>query len=792
MKNIGQNGRHSYMISTSRLSLLLLGAASFSLIGQAQEEDILLQDTIVVKAERSNPMLANVEPEASINVAELRSFGADSLASLLSDLEPLTRSSRGDGEPAILLNGRRVSGFREIRNYPPEALARVEILPETVALKFGFRADQKVINFVLRDRFHAMTGAASFAAPTEGGQFNSEIDISNLRIRNDRRWNADFNIEHNDALFESDRDIVSNNEESADRSLQPERLMTSLTGSYSHFLQGDVAATYTIGLDVGDQVREISQAGTLQTRDRDIDSLGANASFVFNKVNNDWNWTLSGRAIYEDSDNQTEPALLTGFSNRSRSTSDLISLEGVVFFKLAQLPAGDAVSTLNVGAEAENLTAQSLRSDTLVRTELSRDSLNAQINFDVPLFDRNMAGNPFGDISLNLNARRDDLSDSGTLETYGLGLTWHPMPTLQIIASSAHTEDAPTLQSLGKPLTLIDDARVFDFSTGATLDGIERLSGGNINLRPETRKVRDLNLSWDAFEEPKVKFNMAYSDTEIEDAIFTPPGLTPTIEAAFPERVVRDSSSELVRLDLRPINIAESKRREISYGLNWSKKLLGPERPDFNPEERQQLRKIFFQRLDEEDRARVEERIAEREANRAALGDGRSQGTRRSRRSSGRLFASFKHTAVLKDILQISPDAPRLDLLDGDAIDNRGGTIAHKIIAQTGASRGPLRAFMRVRWQSGTEFIDRSGTGLRYDDLTTANVRFQYNFGNDPKLLLDYPFLDSTRVSLSVDNLFDAKQQVTDLTGSVPLKFQSDLLDPLGRTVSLKFRKLYY
>lgn len=792
------------MTSNFRLPLLFAGAVSFTLNGLAQEEDLLLQDAIIVEGSRSNPMLADVEPEVSLDFAEIRSYGAESLQDLLADLAPLTNSNRGSGAPAILLNGRRISGFREIRNYPPEALARVEILPEAVALKFGFRADQKVINFILRDRFHALTGAGRLAAPTEGGQVIAETDLSNLRIRDERRWNVDLTVEHQDALFESDRDIISLAPEPADRSLQPEQVTVGVTGSYSHFLPGDVAATYTLGLDASDQQRSIAQTGTPETLGRDTDTWGATASFVLNKVYNDWNWSVNGRVARQETDSQTEPAVLTGVSDRTESRSDQASLDAVGFFKLAELPAGDLVTTIKAGAEAEDFSALSDQSETILRTDLSRESLNAQIIFDAPLLDRDMAGNPFGAVSLNANARMDDVSDAGRLDTFGAGLTWHPTETLQIIASTARTEDAPTLQELGNPLSAVENARVFDFATGTTVDGVERLTGGNPDLRPETRTVRDLNLSWDPLKDHDVTFNLAYTETDIEDAILAFPGLMPEIEAAFPDRVLRDASAALIQIDARPINIVESTKREISYGLNWSIQLPRPERPDLEPEERRQLREILFQRLDEEDRARIEQRIAEREARRAAGGGARAQGARPGRggrpggrggrgpRGAGRLFVSLNHTAILEDTLQISPGAPRLDLLDGDAISDRGGSSEHQLTAQAGASRGPLGAFLRVRWQSGTELVDGSGTGLRFDDLTTTSLRLQYNFGNHPKLLLKYPFLDSTRLSFGVDNLFDAKQQVSDLTGSVPITYQPDLLDPQGRTVSIRIRKLFY
>ena len=39
--------------------------------------------------------------------------------------------------------------------------------------------------------------------------------------------------------------------------------------------------------------------------------------------------------------------------------------------------------------------------------------------------------------------------------------------------------------------------------------------------------------------------------------------------------------------------------------------------------------------------------------------------------------------------------------------------------------------------------------------------------------------------------MFDAKPRVRDAAGGVPLSYQPDLLDPLGRTVMISFRKLF-
>src|SRR3546814_7288510 len=96
-----------------------------------------------------------------------------------SDL-PQTRSGRGrgGGRPVILVNGRRISGFGAVRNIPPEAIAKVEIFPEEVALQYGYSATERVVNFVLKPDFRQVSAEAEAGVPTQGGQFKSELERS--------------------------------------------------------------------------------------------------------------------------------------------------------------------------------------------------------------------------------------------------------------------------------------------------------------------------------------------------------------------------------------------------------------------------------------------------------------------------------------------------------------------------------------------------------------------------------------------------------------------------------------
>ncbi len=136
-------------------------------------------DTIVVNGLRQRgKVLGDIPPEVTLDAQDIRAIGASSIAELLQELAPQTRSARGrgGGMPIVLIGGKRVSGFAEIRNIPPEAIARVEILPEEVALKYGYRADQRVVNFVLRDRFRAVTGDVDLGGPVQGGRTSAQAE----------------------------------------------------------------------------------------------------------------------------------------------------------------------------------------------------------------------------------------------------------------------------------------------------------------------------------------------------------------------------------------------------------------------------------------------------------------------------------------------------------------------------------------------------------------------------------------------------------------------------------------
>lgn len=181
-------------------------------IAEEEQSEENASNEIVVIAERIRGSVdTDVPPVEELNEADIAAVGASSLTDLVAAVSPQTNSGRGrgGGQPVILLNGQRISGFRELRDLPPEAVKQVQIFPEEVALKYGFRPDQRVINFILKDNFSSFATEVEHAQPEDGGFATNEFEATLTRIGTKTRINLDVQIERQTRLTENERDLIS-------------------------------------------------------------------------------------------------------------------------------------------------------------------------------------------------------------------------------------------------------------------------------------------------------------------------------------------------------------------------------------------------------------------------------------------------------------------------------------------------------------------------------------------------------------------------------------------------------
>ncbi|WP_433911384.1 TonB-dependent receptor domain-containing protein [Sphingomonas yabuuchiae] len=167
-----------------------------------------LPDEVTVLGKRiPGSVIGAVAPVAVLDAKALEALGATNLADLLKKVKALTSSS-GGGEPVMLLNGRRVSGFSEFQSLPYEAMEKIEVLPEQEAARFGYPPNVRVMNFITKKKFRAVTVFEMPGITPEGGGGTNYAEVTSARIDGPRRLT--FNISHlrQDPVLQSQRDIV--------------------------------------------------------------------------------------------------------------------------------------------------------------------------------------------------------------------------------------------------------------------------------------------------------------------------------------------------------------------------------------------------------------------------------------------------------------------------------------------------------------------------------------------------------------------------------------------------------
>lgn len=155
----------------------------------------------------------------------------------------------------------------------------------------------------------------------------------------------------------------------------------------------------------------------------------------------------------------------------------------------------------------------------------------------------------------------------------------------------------------------------------------------------------------------------------------------------------------------------------------------------------------------------------------------------------GRWNLSLTHTIMLMDRVQLTPGGTVYNLLGGDALSSTG-VARHSIELEGG---GFYRSF-GVRFTgtyTGAAHADSGTTSLDFHPIAKFNLRLFADLGRRPGVVKAVPFLKNARVSLAVNNLFDAQQKVTDQNGDIPLRYQAGYLDPTGRVFKIEFRKQF-
>ena len=501
-------------------------------------------------------------------------------------------------------------------------------------------------------------------------------------------------------------------------------------------------------------------------------------------------------------------------ADRGSGTSDVGKLDYTMSGSPLRLPAGEANVTARIGAQLSGFSSDSVRSGVASGSNVSRQIGDAQLNVDLPITSRRSdVLSAIGDFSLNGNITVRRLSDFGWQRTYGYGFTWSPVERLSINASHVDDDGSPSPQQLGNPVITIPNVRTFDFVTGNEVN-VTQITGGNPNLRASNRRSDRIGGNWQPFAETQLRLSVDYTRERVTDPITGLPPVTLASQLAFPDRYQRDGAGNLIRIDTRTVNLAETERSQIRWGFNFSKRLKASQAS-------QDALRAAFQKARESGQRPTSvfgdgpggpggRPPGDRAAGQGGGGGGRGGGGGGGRGGfggpggpggrggfggpggpgGGSLTFSVYHTIHLTDRATLAAGQAPIDLLNGGTLGS-GGQPRHEVEVQAGYNKAALGFRATANWQSGSNvFGTTSADDLKFGSLTTIGFRLFANA--PPTLALKHPWLRGTRVQLMVDNVFNERQRVTDGTGITPIAYQPGYIDPLGRTVRITFRKLLF
>jgi hypothetical protein len=908
------------------------------------EDDDAKPGEVKIVGHRTKPqygaVVGDIKPEIQLSPADIQSYGVSTVTELLNELAPQTRSDRGRGasSPVVLLNGRRISSINEIQNIPTEAILRVDILPEEVSLKYGYTADQRVVNIVLRRRFRAITDEAIAGAATEGADLNGQAEVDQFQTRGDSRLNLDLKYQANGGITEADRGLNATStgapyalggnvtsttngaqidpnlsalvgqpvtvagipanvgaspltlgsfvptanepnltNTAADHSLTPATqsltanavmakpifwnmkltLNATLSGNLSTSMQG--LPTASLIVPAGDPFSPFSQPVTVDRYVADRRALEQTVQgwtlHLGSTVNRDFGeWRVSLTDAFDHADSQTDTdaglsanalqalasadsasfnpfaplstAMLSALPQaQARSISNSGNIQFLVNGPLFKVPAGDAYVSMKAGEGVSLEASSTQRLGAFQAVSVSREVTSGQFNFDLPIASRTHGFlGAAGELSVNLNTALADLSDFGLLRTLGFGVNWTPVPGYNLIVSETNDHQAPTELQLGGPIVQTPGVRLYDYATGQSVS-VTQISGGNPSLQADTRRVIKVGLTLRPWTSENFSLTANYINSRIYNAIATFPAASAAIEAAYPNRFVRDPDGDLIEEDNRPVNFAREDRQEIRWGFNYSRPVgkQPPPQVDFRAMARRRQAAgggpggpggpagasgpggpggpDGGQPQGGPPAGPGGQGSGPRPGG-GGFGGGRGGGGGRGAISGfagqpegGRFQVALYHTVIFKDDILVRPGGPLLDLLNGAPAGGAGGQYQHEIEAQMGYTLNGYGVRLSADWKSATTVkgaISGQAGDLNFSDIGTINLRLWDNFAQQVDLVRKVPILKGSRVTLNVVNIFDQHINVHDTLGPTPTTYLPAYLDPTGRTISVSLRKMFF
>ncbi|WP_156811871.1 MtrB/PioB family outer membrane beta-barrel protein [Robiginitomaculum antarcticum] len=794
---------------------------------------------------------STVLPDIVFGIRDILAFGAGDIGELLDAIRAETFSN-SDEPPLLLLNGRPVTSMKAIKRFPTEAVRRVEVLPPNTAVKFTSDPSRRVLNFILRSRFHAATGKATAKTTTEGGGTSGTAEFDTLKIKNRVRISLNAAYEKTENLKQAQRNIPARNIQNP----------FSLGGTITALNQsGEIDPTLSA---LGNQpitiarVPDAARLGPLELEDflsganesSDIDpqefrdlkpqteSLTLGAS-LFKPIGE--RLSISGSIDAEFSTSESQRGLVGSqlilppdnlFSPFEQSVS-LHRYDGPIKRRNAK----DDIET-NIGIFGDysdwRWSLEGRHSNVTNARTASRD--NGVAGLQDRLYQNDSALNPFGPFPILINTR-SNRSEETLLLKAGISGKVAAMPAGDVTGSVRFEYVDAVLNSVE-----IDSDRHLEnmFSRKAAQASTEmsipltgnrgrpkaagklswRLSGAVRGLDGFGTLTRyGTGLNWNASDKLRLEGSLDYQDrapklTQLGNPVIRDSNIRVTdFEAGrsvFIDRV-SGGNPDLDSERRRTLKISAKYRMNKGFSFNTRYQARTTDNaissfPFLTP----QVAEAFPERLQRSETGTLISLDARplnaHRTQQASVRSGFNWKKRFTKREGTKwprdqISLSVYHTWRLEDKFQFLQDGPVFDLLHGAALRRQGGEPKHEISARINVRRKNYGGTLYGTYETGTRIDVGSLPGnqgrngdLNINTLSKANLRVFYELGRKPngRKVKRTDWRRDLRITLDVTNITNSKQSAVNGQGNIPFGYEEDALDPLGRAIMLSLRKVYF
>ncbi|WP_158764362.1 hypothetical protein [Terricaulis silvestris] len=797
---------------------------------------------IVVIAAR----LADFTPEQIYDFDSVLSYGVNTTGDALDALA----AENGDIDPTFFVNGEPITNRGDIDDYPVEAIERIEALPRGSAARAGGTGSERVYNIVLRPSAVVRSVSASRRSSTQSGWSSAQGEAQGTYIRGPDRVNLSLRISQSDPLLDSDRGLTQptdsltatlrGNVLPISSAFEIDPLLSVLAGetvsiaavpldiafpTLSDFVAGaNAPSTMEAGryrtLRSESRGYEVALAGNKQLApwlsasfqaqlngQRDESLSGAprahfllpedvaaspfsndvvitvsdptrplkgrseydTASFstTLTATAGDWRFPFSlryedrrsafefqrvdavGNLLVDPASNPFNGSLAAAIPIASEMTeshaiarSVTIGAEG----PLVELPAGEIRVRSSVGFG--DLTMTSKTSLSAFSSPFAREERSGQVGVTIPILsERRMTG--WGDAEFSGELGRIDFGGFGAANHQQASLSWRWGNWLRLAASVVQNEIPPAPDTLSAPIQTNENARVFDPIRAETLDVVS-ITGGNPDLLPESQRQDRFSLGLAPLARINLQFTVDYSETERRNLTGGLFDANTALASAFSDRFQRDSSGRLIAVDYRPVNFESLRTRDLRTSVGFTLPLNDASQP-----------------------TNVDE------VNASGL------------RSRPNFQFNISHTRVLDSFLLPRAGAPEINLLNGGAFSMSGGVAPEHAAASVALTDRGSGGRLSLFWRGASALdVGTASAPDRLDFAAYAKVDLAL-FAETGALFPDVNWLERTRVALTIENLTDASQTVTDQGGETPLSYQRAYRDPIGRSIRLELRRSF-